>query len=73
MITSGGVQLCWGVGEIYYGQIDHQLIENNVGPRVLTWIFYEVFLFDQARGSGVGVLLPEDLFGGGATLQVFPV
>lgn len=34
--------------------------------------FYEAFLFERARG-GVGVLLPEDLFGGDAALQVLPV
>lgn len=34
--------------------------------------FNEVFLFEQAR-SGVGVLLPEDLFGGDAALQALPV
>lgn len=39
MITSGGVHACWGVGGIYYGQIDHWLIENNVGPGILIWIF----------------------------------
>lgn len=57
----------------YYGQIDHQLVENSVGPGVLTWIFSEAFLSDGARGSGVGVLLPKDLFGRGAALQVLPV
>lgn len=34
--------------------------------------FNEVFLFEQARG-GVGVLLPEDPFSGGAALLVSPV
>lgn len=34
--------------------------------------FYEMFLFEQARG-GVGVLLPENLFSGAAALQVLPL